>query len=92
MTAQDLIGGIFARSQQGPQDVRRISADQLRYLRDLILKDPEAAKVHNGQGGSLVWTPAGKHRYVLTEDPGGGKRHTLMRFARMEAEGQGSLF
>lgn len=92
MTAHDLIDDILARPQRGPRDVRHITPEQLSYLRGLILKDPEAAKVRNGQGGSLVWTPAGKHKYVLTEDPTGGKRHTLTRISHIEAEGMRSLF
>ena len=91
MIAHDLIESIFARPQDGPRDIRRITKDQLDYLQDLIRKDPESAKMHNGQGGSLVWTPAGKHKYVLTEDLVGNK-HTLTRLSNIEAMGQTSLF
>jgi len=93
MTAHDLIDSIFGRAQVfAGANVRHITEDQLKYLRDLILKDPEAAKARNGQGGSLVWMPAGKHKYVLTEDLAGGKRHTLTKISHIEAEGQASLF
>lgn len=93
MTAQDLIESIFSRPQGWVSgDVRRITPDQLKFLRDLIAADPERDQVHNGQGGSLVWSPAGHRKYVLTEDPNGGKRHTLTRLSCIEASTMGSLF
>ena len=93
MKALDLIDSIFARPQgYVSRDVRRITGEQLAYLRDLIEKDPEAAKVRSGQNGSLVWMPAGCGQFVLTEDTSGGKKHTLARLGGVETEKTGSLF
>ena len=93
VTAYDLIDSIFSRPQTwAGANVRSVTLDQLNYLRGLIAKDPEAAKARNGQGGSLVWAPAGKHKYVLTEDRTGGKRHTLTRLSNIESLRMGSLF
>ena len=92
MTALDLIESIFARPQDGPRDISRITPEQLAYVRDLVMKDPQAARVCNGQGGSLVWSPKGMYRYVLTEDTNGGKRHTLARIVNGSFVGQQGLF
>jgi hypothetical protein len=91
MTAFDLIDSIFSRPQHGPGNARRITRDQLNYLRDLIGQDPESGKVRNGAPGSLVWTPSGRHKYVVTEDLAGAK-HTLTKLSNIEASGMGNLF
>jgi hypothetical protein len=93
MTAFDLIDSIFARPAWGgvAPEVRRITPDQLSYLEILIDKDPERGKMHAGAPGSFVWTPAGKHKYILTRDLH-GTRHTLTRLSNIEANGMGSLF
>ena len=94
MTALDLIDSIFTRTGRpcGVPNMRGISGEQLGYLRRLIERDPESAKVHAGNRGSLVWTPEGRDDYVLTEDPLGGDKHTLMRLPKIAAEQSGSLF
>ena len=91
MTAFDLIDSIFSRPQHGPGNVRRITRDQLNYLRDLIGQDPESGKVRSGASGSIVWMPSGRHKYEITEDLAGAK-HTLTKISIIEASGMGSLF
>ena len=92
MTAFDLIDSIFSRPQQRiSRDLARITAEQLKYLRDLIRADLEGVKTHAGALGSVVWSPSGKHKYVLTEDPA-GRKHTLARLSSIEASESGRLF
>lgn len=92
MTAFDLIDSIFARVQGGmPGNMRRITPAQLIYLRNLIDADPEGGAVTRGSPGSLVWMPAGRTKYVLTEDLRGNK-HTLTKFANIVASDTGRLF
>ncbi len=93
MIALDLIASIFARPGWGSvaPNVRRITPEQLKYLQDLIAADPEATAVRKGAPGSLVWAPAGNHKYVITEDLN-GTRHTLTKLSSLDAEGTGSLF
>lgn len=93
MTAHELIESIFRRAQPGlPGNMRRITTSQLKYLRDLIGADEEGAAVTRGLSNSLVWMPSGRHKYVLTEDPTGGNRHTLTRMSNLVASDAGSLF
>jgi hypothetical protein len=93
MTAFDLIDSIFSRASWGgaAANVRRITPDQLKYLRDLIEKDAESHKARAGAPGSLVWMPAGPHKYVVTEDLVGNK-HTLTRLSNIVAQESGRLF
>jgi hypothetical protein len=97
MTAKQLITEIFSRPQNGVSpDMRRLTARQFIWLRDLIMSEvgsrrAEAGIVHKGDGGSLVWTPAGPNKYVLSEDQAGAK-HSLMRLANLGTQGAGSLF
>jgi hypothetical protein len=89
-TAHDLIDSIFRWPQEGVAcNMRRISAGQLKYLRDLIDADPEGGAVTRGAPG---WMPSGRHRYVLTEDPTGGNKHTLTQLSSIAMSGCGSLF
>ena len=92
MTAFDLIDSIFSRHQDGvPGNMRRVSREQLNYLRDLIGADPEGAAVTKGTAGSVVWMPSGRNKYVLTEDLI-GKKHTLTRLSNIVASETGRLF
>lgn len=92
MTAFDLIDSIFSRAQrEAAGNVRRITRDQLKYLRDLIDADPEGGAVRNGAPGSLVWMPRGARKYVLTEDLNGNK-HTLTRLSSIATSETGRLF
>lgn len=93
MIAHDLIESIFSRSgwRAAAPNVRSITPEQLKFLRDLIAKDPESHKARAGDRGSLVWMPSGPFKYVLTEDPTGGKKHTLARLSNIAAA-SGSLF
>jgi hypothetical protein len=92
MIAFDLIESIFAWSGRGAEgNVRRITREQLVYLRDLIDNDAQSAAVRRGANGSLVWMPRGRHKYVICEDPR-GEKHTLTRLSSIEAAGTGSLF
>lgn len=93
MTAFDLIDSIFSRPQTGiAGNMRRVTPAQLKYLRDLIGADPEGGHVRNGGPGSLVWMPSGRHKYVLTEDPTGGDKHTLTRLSNLIGTESGRLF
>lgn len=94
MTAFDLIDSIFARIQPDmPSNERRITASQLSYLKDLIGADPEGAAFHRGAPGVWTWLPAGRNKYVLTEDlRPGGNRHKIARYSNLAASGSGELF
>lgn len=91
MTALELIDDIFSRPQSGVAgDVRRITRDQVKYLRDLIEKEAPAARIQSDAPGSLIWSPAGRHRYILTEDLR-GNRHTLARESKVSSADCGLL-
>jgi hypothetical protein len=91
MTAHDLIADIFSRVQSGPGNMRRITRPQLNLLCRLIGEDKDAGAVQHGLGDSLVWTPSGRNKYIITEDSR-GNRHTLTRLANLSATGMDSLF
>jgi hypothetical protein len=93
MTAHDLIDSIFSRPQEGVAgNMRRITPQQLKYLRDLIDADPEGAAVIGGSMGSTVWMPSGRNKYIITEDPTGGHKHTLARLNNLRPSDEGMLF
>lgn len=92
MTAHDLIADIFRRPQDGvAPNMRRITRPQLDFLLSLIGKDEEGGAVQRGTGGSLVWTPCGRNKYIITEDLR-GNRHTLTRLVTLAPVGAGLLF
>ena len=93
MTAHELIEDIFRRPQRGVAgNERRITMKQLVYLRDLIGQDEEGAAVKPGRGLSLVWMPSGRTKFVLTEDPTGGDKHTITKYMNLVPSGAGELF
>lgn len=94
MTAHDLIASIFVQARSGPRgNVRGITRRQLEYLHILIDRDKECASVRLGDApGSLVWMPEGPWKYVLSEDPTGGDKHTLTRLTTLTPTGAGNLF
>lgn len=92
MTALEFIAQLFDRPGYGAaSNMRRLTAPQLELLVELIGQDKEAAAVQRGMNGSLVWTPAGRDKYVVTRDPS-EKKHTLTRLANLDASGCGRLF
>jgi hypothetical protein len=92
MTAFELIEDIFRRPQKGVAgNVRRISTAQLVYLRNLIEQEGPDEAIRRGLGGSLTWMPAGRNKYVITDDAVGDK-HTLTRMSNLTASPSGSLF
>jgi hypothetical protein len=94
MTARGLIDSIFSRPAwmgMSP-DLRRITPEQLKFMTDLVAKDAERASVQRGRGRSFVWTPSGPHKFVITEDPTGGDKHTLLRVPNLAKSESGSLF
>ncbi len=92
MTAHDLITSIFSRPQQGVAgNMRRITRAQLDFLVGLIGEDEEGGAMQRGLGGSMVWMPSGRNKYVITEDLR-GNRHTITRLANIVPSGIGRLF
>jgi len=92
MTAHGLIDDIFSRAQDGvAPNMRRITRAQMDYLISLIAQDEDGSAVQRGAGGSLVWAPRGRGKYVITEDTR-GNRHTLTRFTTPIAAEMASLF
>lgn len=92
MTADFLIGEIFARPQDGiASNMRRLTIAQFNALRGMLLKEASSQTLRHGEGGSLVWTPAGGDKYVLTEDRVRLK-HTLTRLGKMDECRSGNLF
>lgn len=93
MTAHQLIDSIFRRGQMGvPGNQRRITADQFKYLRDLIGQDEEGSAVRFAADGSLTWMPSGRNKYVIAPPPMGAKVGMLTRLSNLRASDAGSLF
>lgn len=92
MTAHDLIASIFSRVQGNmPGHRRGISRAQLDFLLRLIGEDEEGGAMKTDGPGRTVWMPAGRHKYVITEDLRGA-RHTLERLSNLTPTGSGRLF
>jgi len=96
MTAYELIRDIFSRYQAGvPGNARCITRPQLELLRKLIAEDPEGRAVESSPAepgySATVWLPAGRNKYILTEDLQ-GKRHRLTRLANVVRTDMGRLF
>lgn len=86
VTAFELIDSIFSRPQKGlPPNRRVITREQRRYLEDLIGQDEDGGAIKQGPSGSVVWSPKGRFRYVIGDDPESGKL-SLMRFATAASE------
>lgn len=93
MTTHELIADIFRRPQERVDaNLRIITMAQLDLLERLIGEDEEGGAMQRGRGRSFVWLPSGRDKYVVTEDPRGGRRHTLMRLSSLTPSGSGSLF
>lgn len=93
MTAHDLIAQWFGKAQASPAaNIRYITVPQLDLLRELIGQDEEGAALQPGRGRSFAWMPSGRDKYVITEDPAGGRKNTITRLANLQASGMGSLF
>ena len=91
MTALELANSILARPAWGaaPADGRRITREQLGFLRKLIAR--EGIQVWPQNAGVDEWTAPGGERFVLVEDLA-WERHELRRAARRETEMMGRLF
>lgn len=77
--------------------MRRLTPRQFKELRRLIGDAHRRAlygtgdSLHCGDNGSLIWTPPGPDKYVLTEDAHSDKR-TILRLPNIGASGAASLF
>lgn len=92
MTAFDLIDSIFSRVQTGVAGhQRRISPEQLEYLKSLIGQDPEGAAFKPNGPGEWIWAPSGRNKYLLT-DGTYGKKRMLTRMSSINATAMGRLF
>jgi len=101
LTAIELIDSIFRRPQSGTVgtaamggmtgEVRRITRDQLYYLRHLIEVDEDGNAIHRGAPGSLIWCPRGRNKYVVAEDLV-GEKHTLTQLPTLTTSAMGRLF
>jgi len=94
MNAFDLITDIFARPQADTEaNVRRLTPAQLTYLRDLIEAEGPTEAIEYRRNG-LVWSPAGRHKYILAEDLSARRRavHTVTRLSNLTPTGAGRLF
>ena len=96
MTAFDFIDQLYSRAQFGARsalagNVRTLTRPQLDLLVALIGENEEGGAVEHGLGGSFVWMPRGRHKYVITEDPS-GHRHTIARLSNLSASSSGMLF
>ena len=91
MNAAQLVDSIFRRDQPGAAaNVRQLTFDQFKYLRDLILNEEHRGTVSHGLDGSLIWARDGKESYQLSENRVAWK-HSLTRLASPGA-GSGTLF
>lgn len=91
MTAFDLIDSIFSRVQPGmPGNMRRITQAQYDYLRNLIDGDPEGGALKPDGPGKMLWTPAGRTKYLLTDGTYG--QRALVKMASLTAAATGRLF
>ena len=92
MTAHDFIDQLFSRPQVNvSSNVRYVSPGQLELLRTLISQGEEGGALTPGLQGGFVWTPRGRWKYVLSQNPDGTRR-ALMRLAQMNPHGVGNLF
>jgi hypothetical protein len=92
MTAHQFIDDIFSRPQRNVAgNMRYVTERQFNWLKDLIGQDEEGAAVKNGINGGLVWLPSGRWKYVLSYDPGSGRR-ALTKLASPMPSSAGSLF
>lgn len=92
MSARGFIDEIFSRPQERVAgNIRRVTARQFDKVRELIAGDPERGAVKSGINGGLVWSPAGRWKYVLAVDPVCDRR-TITRLEAVDASESGSLF
>ena len=92
MTAFDLIDSIFSRVQRGvPGHMRRISQAQFDYLESLIGADPEGSAYKPYAPNQKVWAPAGRHKYILTQESPAAFR-SITKLSSLNASGMGRLF
>jgi hypothetical protein len=71
--------------------MRRITPAQLAYVRSLILGEEIPAEVRSGTDGSLVWTPPGRDKFIVTEDRI-RQKHTITKLSNLVESKSGSLF
>jgi hypothetical protein len=92
MTAHDFIAQLFGRVQTGvASNMRYVTAPQFDLLEKLIGQDEEGGAVRRGINGSFTWMPSGRWKYVLSNDPGSGRR-SIMRLMSPTPTGAGRLF
>ena len=92
MSARGFIDEIFSRPQDRVSaNLRHITTRQFDKIRELIADDPERAAVKGGLNGGLVWSPAGRWKYVLAVDAVRDRR-TIARLEAVDASATGSLF
>ncbi len=70
---------------------RRITPGQYAKLLDLIGRDEDGGALTKGMGGSLVWMPRGRNKWVITEELG-GKSYVLTKMMSLAASDSGRLF
>jgi hypothetical protein len=92
MTAHDFIAQLYSRVQSNVSgNMRYITGPQFELLRKLINEDEEGGAVKNGLNGGLVWMPSGRWKYVLSYDPGSGRR-SITRLGNTTPSAAGTLF
>ena len=92
MTAHGLIADIFSRQQTNVEsDKRYITAAQFELLTKLIAESEDSGAVKRGMNGGFVWSPRGRWKYVLSQNPDGTRR-ALMRLRAGPVEESGRLF
>jgi hypothetical protein len=92
MTAAQLIADIFSRPQEKmPPNMRRITEDQVKYLRGLMASE-DPARVQYGNKGVVIFIDRDSDKWMVSEDLILGKKHMLTKLANPERTGQPSLF
>jgi hypothetical protein len=92
MTAHGFIEQLFGRVQSNvASNMRYVTGPQFDLLVQLIGQDEEGSAVHRGMNGGLTWLPSGRWKYVLSFDPGSGRR-SVMRLMTPAATEAGHLF
>lgn len=92
MAAFEFIDEILSRHQSGvPGNERWITANQRAKILELIGEHEESGALRGNAGGSLIWMPKGRRKFVLS-DHNNCKRHKLTVLANLVESESGRLF
>jgi hypothetical protein len=92
MTAHEFIDQLFERPQPNvATNMRYVTPGQLELLRVLIGQDVDGRAMSSAPAGGFTWSPRGRYKYQLAQDPNGNRR-SLIKLAKETRSGVGLLF